>query len=214
MSYVDVLSAISRFRSQLHTFLLRSSCAHIGKDSVIDYTVRIVNPSKLWIGDEVEIRQGAIVNARSDKEIGIKLENGAHIHQYAYLDSYGGSITLGRGVRIGHHSVIAGHGGVSFGDWSGVSGLSYVIAANHNFEDGGPHVLNEETKNGIAIGENVWGGCGVIICDGVSIGDGAVIGAGAVVRCNVETNMVMMGNPARVIYEHNAELKNGRPNEI
>ena len=40
-------------------------------------------------------------------------------------------------------------------------------------------------KGGIAIGDDVWLGAGVIVLDGVTIGRGAVVGAGAVVAASL-----------------------------
>jgi len=188
----------------INTLILKKIFLHIGKNCKIDPFFWYDYPDKIYLSDACEIRRGVIMNGRSDKDIGIYLSEGVHIHQYAYLDAYGGFIKLGKGVRIGHHSVIAGHGGITFGDYSGVAGLSYVIAANHNFKNTSiPYVLQEEIKKGIKIGKNVWGGSGVIILDGITIGDNAVIGAGSVVRRNVPSNSVVIGNPARVVYRFN-----------
>ena len=50
----------------------------------------------------------------------------------------------------------------------------------------------------IRIGDNVWIGGGAIVLAGVSIGEHSVIGAGAVVTTDVPSNVVALGNPARV----------------
>lgn len=179
----------------------RQLIAELGDHTRIDPSVWFEDPEKISIGNRCEIRRGAVLIGRSERDRGIELSDDVHIHQYAHLDAYGGFIHLGIGVRIGHHAVIAGHGGVRFGDYSGVAGLSYVIAADHGFSEANvPHVLQKESRRGIEIGENVWGGAGVIITDGIKIGDNAVIGAGAVVRRNVPPNAVVLGNPAQVAY--------------
>lgn len=46
------------------------------------------------------------------------------------------------------------------------------------------------------IGNDVWGGCGATILNGVVVGDGAVIGAGAVVTKDVESYEIVAGVPA------------------
>ena len=51
----------------------------------------------------------------------------------------------------------------------------------------------------VTIGNDVWIGGGAIICPGVSIGNGVVIGAGAVVTKHVPDNVLIGGNPARII---------------
>jgi maltose O-acetyltransferase len=56
-----------------------------------------------------------------------------------------------------------------------------------------------EAAKPITIGDNVWLGGGVIVCPGVSIGANSVVGAGAVITRDIPTNVVAVGNPARVI---------------
>lgn len=51
----------------------------------------------------------------------------------------------------------------------------------------------------VHIGNNVWIGAGAIIVPGVSIGDNSIIGAGSVVTKNVDSNCIMVGNPARLL---------------
>ena len=51
----------------------------------------------------------------------------------------------------------------------------------------------------IKIGHNVWLGGGVIITSGVTLGNNVVVGAGSVVTKSFPDNVVIAGNPARVI---------------
>lgn len=51
----------------------------------------------------------------------------------------------------------------------------------------------------IHIGDNVWIGGGAIICPGVTIGNNVTIGAGAVVTKDVRANVIVAGNPAKII---------------
>jgi maltose O-acetyltransferase len=51
----------------------------------------------------------------------------------------------------------------------------------------------------VKIGNNVWIGGRAIINPGVTIGDNVVIGSGAVVTKDVPDNVVVGGNPAKVI---------------
>ncbi|MEZ5288405.1 MAG: DapH/DapD/GlmU-related protein [Vicinamibacterales bacterium] len=51
----------------------------------------------------------------------------------------------------------------------------------------------------IVLERNVWIGAGAIVIGGVTVGENAVIAAGAVVTRDVPPNVLVGGNPARVI---------------
>lgn len=70
------------------------------------------------------------------------------------------------------------------------------------------HPLDPDERNSgyeygapIRIGDNFWAGGGAIILPGVSLGDNVVVGAGAVVTKSFGDNVLLAGNPARVIKE-------------
>ena len=55
------------------------------------------------------------------------------------------------------------------------------------------------SKKDVIIGNNVWIGWGSIILKGTIIGDNCVIGAGSLVSGEFPDNVVIAGNPARII---------------
>ena len=57
----------------------------------------------------------------------------------------------------------------------------------------------KEYEKPIVIGDNVWIGGNAIINPGVTIGDNVVIASGAVVTKDVPNNVVVGGNPAKII---------------
>lgn len=68
------------------------------------------------------------------------------------------------------------------------------------------HPLNPTERNTsieygkpITFGDNVWIGGGAIIIPGVSLGNNVVVGAGAVVTKSFPDNVILGGNPAKVI---------------
>ena len=58
----------------------------------------------------------------------------------------------------------------------------------------------------IKIGNNVWLGGVVIVTPGVTLGDNVVVGAGSVVTKSFPDNVVIAGNPARIIKTVEEEL--------
>lgn len=56
-----------------------------------------------------------------------------------------------------------------------------------------------EAAQPISIGDNVWLGGGVIVLPGVHIGENTVVGAGSVVTTDLASEVVAVGNPARVL---------------
>ncbi len=169
----------------------------MGKDVVIDPTVTVNWPEKVHVGDGCRLYRGAYLNARTSGEIGIHLGRGVKIHEYTYVDPYGGSIWIDDFAGVGHHCVIGGHGGLRIGKYSMIAGLTYIVPADHRFEDcTKPYVDQGETRRGITIGDNVWVGAGCIILDGVTIGDNSVIGAGSIVTRDIPADCLALGAPA------------------
>ena len=56
-----------------------------------------------------------------------------------------------------------------------------------------------ETGLPICIGEDCWLGGGEIVCPGVTIGNRVIVGAGSVVTHDIPDDVVIAGNPARII---------------
>lgn len=57
----------------------------------------------------------------------------------------------------------------------------------------------KETARPIVIGDDVWIGGGAIVLAGITVGDRVVVGAGAVVTKDVPPDVVVVGNPAKIV---------------
>lgn len=63
----------------------------------------------------------------------------------------------------------------------------------------------QELSRPTTIGSDVWVGYGAVVLSGVTIGDSSIIGSAAVVTCDVPSNAIVVGNPARVVGQRFAD---------
>ncbi|WP_054861088.1 MULTISPECIES: maltose acetyltransferase domain-containing protein [Gracilibacillus] len=89
---------------------------------------------------------------------------------------------------------------VRFGDNCMLGPNVKIYTATHPLQ---PVVRNSGKEFGkpITIGNNAWIGGGAIINPGVTIGDNVVIASGSVVTKDIPDNVVVGGNPAKIIKE-------------
>ncbi len=117
------------------------------------------------------------------------------------------NITAGENCSFNSYCVV--HGLVKMGNNVRIAPGAKIFGENHTFSDLTKPICHQpNSQKGITIGNDVWIGANSVICDGVTIGDGVVIGAGAVVTKNVKAYSVVGGNPARVLKDRYASMKN------
>lgn len=117
--------------------------------------------------------------------------------------------------------IARGTGKIHVGDDVGISGSTIyarreitignhvLIGANTKILDNDFHPLETEARNAgdfskltckpVRIGNNVFIGCNCLILKGTEIGEGSIVGAGSVVCGKFPANVVIAGNPAKVI---------------
>ncbi|MGH2947285.1 MAG: acyltransferase [Solirubrobacteraceae bacterium] len=119
------------------------------------------------------------------------------------------------GARVGADCNICDHtyveGGVVVGDRvtikSGVYLWDGMVVEDDVFlgpqatftNDRFPRSRRDWTCEGITIRKGATVGAGAVVLPGVTIGERAMVGAGAVVVEDVETDTVVVGNPARLV---------------
>ena len=62
-----------------------------------------------------------------------------------------------------------------------------------------PDIFDFPIKGDTIIGNDVWIGQNAVILPGVCIGDEIIVGANRVVRKNVESYMIVIGNPTKIL---------------
>lgn len=114
--------------------------------------------------------------------------------------SYGQNIYIGDHVYLNVMCTILDCNEVHIGQHVMIGPAVQIYTAAHHLQ-AETRIQGWEVAKQIVIEDNVWIGGGAILLPGVSIGRNAVVGAGAVVSRSVPANMVVVGNPARVIRE-------------
>lgn len=115
-----------------------------------------------------------------------------------------GRIAIGAGTWIGQYNNLrAGGGDIRIGKGCLVSQFCTIVATNHAHARGAPIQSQgiDQSRTGVALGDDVWLGAGCAVLPGVTIGDGAVIGSNSVVTKDVPPGEVWGGVPAHKIGE-------------
>lgn len=114
-----------------------------------------------------------------------------------FYTSGGTEIRLGRNVFINQNCTLYDLGGVEIGDDVLIGPNVSILTSGHPLDPGQRRSVT--TGKPIVIGRNVWIAAGATILGGVTIGENSVVAAGSVVTRDVPANVLVGGNPARLI---------------
>ena len=120
-----------------------------------------------------------------------------HFNQPFHCD-YGCNIFIGNGFFANFNLTILDEAEVRMGDNVFIGPNVSIYTACHPLDAPSRNRLIEWAEP-VTIGNNVWIGGSATILPGVTIGDNVVVGAGSVVTKDVPANVVVGGNPARII---------------
>ena len=120
-----------------------------------------------------------------------------HVETPVTLD-YGCHISVGERFYANFNWTVLDTCPVTIGDNAMLGPNVQFYTALHPL-DAQERIAGPEYGAPITIGDNVWIGGGAMILAGVTLGDNVVVGAGSVVTKSFGDNVVIAGNPARVI---------------
>jgi len=110
-----------------------------------------------------------------------------------------GRISIGNDVLIMNGVRISSICGIIIEEGCMLANFCYLTDADwHGIHD------RNECPGGcapITLKRGVWIGDSAIVCKGVTIGENSIVGAGSVVTRDVPANVIVAGNPARIIKE-------------
>lgn len=111
---------------------------------------------------------------------------------------YGYNIYVGENFFANYDCIILDVCKVVIGDNCMMAPRVCIYTATHPL-DAETRISGLEYGKEVIIGDNVWLGGNSVIAPGVTIGNNVVVGAGAVVVKDVPNNVVVGGNPAKII---------------
>ncbi len=178
-----------RFRAWYTDYFLRPQCEYMGPWD------NIMKPWYVHIsGDNIRIGKcfTAIGEPMHRVEIGVwGREEGR------------GRIEIGDDVLMSPGSRLSASDEIVIGDAVMMANGVYVTDSDwHTIYD---RTVRDDRVTPVRIGRNVWLGDHSTVLKGVTIGDNSVVAARAVVTRDVPANVVVAGNPARVVKELDPE---------
>lgn len=105
-------------------------------------------------------------------------------------------VNIGKNVIVLNGCLMMAAGGITIEDDVMIAANAQLISNNHDLEN---RVVI--TCKPVRICRRVWIGAGATILPGVTVGENAVVAACAVVTRDVPANVIVAGNPARIIRE-------------
>lgn len=114
-----------------------------------------------------------------------------------YCD-YGSNIKAGKNLFMNFNCCILDVARVTFGDNCMIGPHVQIYTATHPLEFKARN-SGKELGSPITIGNNVWIGGNATICPGITLGNNVVVAAGAVVSKSFPDDVVIGGNPAKII---------------
>lgn len=119
-----------------------------------------------------------------------------------YVNKYNPYLKIGDNVVIGYSFQCLVASKCVIGSNTLMASNILISTENHGIN---PNLIYSqqplETKD-VFIGENCWIGEKVMILPGVTLGNNVIVGAGSVVTKSFASNVIIAGNPARIIKKY------------
>jgi acetyltransferase-like isoleucine patch superfamily enzyme len=174
----------------------------VGKGVVFGRGITLRHPHKITLGDNCVVDDNVVLDAKGEKNDGLRIGANVYIGRNAILSCKEGSITVGEYTNISANCSLLSETEIVLGRYCFLAGHCYLVAGgNHCFDDISRPIMFQPSvsKGGIRVGDDVWLGAGVIVLDGASIGPGSVVGAGAIVTASLPEYSVAVSSRRLVI---------------
>ncbi len=180
------------FKSNYFKLFMKFNKVEFGKNLNL-YGIPVIfkkKGSQLTIGENCSIKSSFLSNliGLNHRTIIVTRTEEAKIKIGDNVGISGATIYARRGITIGDNTLIGGNSKILDNDFHPIE------VEARNIDD-----KNMIRSKEIIIGNNCFIGCDSIILKGTQIGNGSVVGAGSVVSGKFPENVVIAGNPAKII---------------
>ena len=175
--------------------------ANIPINLKIDLPRQIINPERIYFGDNVSIGPNSFIFAFTHYPTSSMIPKDGSYH-VQYFDS---KIMIGNNVSATGALQIAAHDAIVIEDDVMFASNVQINDASHGYDTGDiPYKYQPLTKiASIKIKNGSWIGQNVLINSGVTVGRQTIIGANSIVTTNIPDYCIAVGNPAKVIKKWN-----------
>jgi acetyltransferase-like isoleucine patch superfamily enzyme len=164
---------------------------------------RILNPHRIFIGENVSIREECYLHAYEDLTklhafVDDRYKEDFDLSQY----KYDARIEIGREVQIGRNFFISCTNSVEIGRNVTISERVLIADNNHSFSHPEVPIMQQPNKVGtpIVVGSGSWIGAGASLLGGTHLGKNSVVGTLSVVKGEFPDYAVIGPEPAKLLF--------------
>ncbi|RID84790.1 acyltransferase [Peribacillus asahii] len=164
---------------------LKNAFYYFGESIKIGQNLTLDDPSKIYIGNNVKLRQNVCLSlskrGNQNQDLRIKLEDRVYVGMGTIIESYN-QVIIEDDCLIGPRV--------------------FISDSQHEYSNPNLPIANQGIKsivNRLIVKRGAWIGANVTLIGDISIGNGSVIGANSVVTMSVPSHCVIYGNPASVL---------------
>ncbi len=160
------------------------------------------------VGENVKIAKNTTIIGLNN----ISLGNNIRIDGNVVIAAYSGSLTLGNYIHIGGGCYLGCAGGITMGDFSGLSQGISIYSGTDDYTGKSltnptvPHKYLKVKLAPVVLGKHVIVGSGSVILPGVTIGEGSSVGALSLVTKSLDEWGVYFGAPAKKLKARSKDM--------
>ena len=164
------------------------------------------------------LRFHCIISPKTEIELSpmVQLGKGVTISSFTKIKATHGPLIIGANTGFAASCYISVlPGGITIGKECLFGPHVNVLSGNYNLEASDqPFSQQGHTSKGVKIGDNVWIGAGTTILDGTILGDNTVVVANSLVNRRYPSNVIIQGNPAKIILRRTERSTHGKNESV